>query len=69
MSEFTAEETHSKDNTGRERRAPAIPTTKVLSMTECPSCHRKGTMEVFHQKHGKYTYCYSCGHRERSFDC
>jgi len=41
--------------------------TKVLSSTECPSCFRRGTMEVFIRKLGEYTFCYSCGHRETSF--
>jgi len=40
---------------------------KVLPNTECPSCFRKGTTELFIQKHGELTFCYSCGHRKISF--
>jgi len=54
-------------NTQREQRAQPNQRTKVLSNRECPSCLRKGSMEVFFRKQGAYTYCYSCGYRETSF--
>jgi len=42
--------------------------SKFLPNTECPTCSRKGTLEVFFQKHGELTFCYSCGHREMAFN-
>ena len=54
-------------NTHRESELLTSPRTKVLSSTECPSCFRKGTMEVFIRNHGEYTFCYSCGYREINF--
>jgi ribosomal protein S27AE len=67
MSELTAIEIHSEANTHTEGGVPTNHRTKVLSNTECPSCFRKGSMEVFIQKHGEHTFCYSCGYREMSF--
>ena len=54
-------------DTLRESQVLTNQRTKVLSNTECPSCRRKGSLEVFLQKHGELTFCYSCGHREISF--
>jgi Zn ribbon nucleic-acid-binding protein len=67
MSKLTALEIPREANRPSESKVPTNQSAKVLSMTECPSCFRKGTMELFIQKHGEYTYCYACGHRETSF--
>jgi hypothetical protein len=67
MSTRTAVEIPSEATTRRESGGLTGQKAKVLSNTECPSCFRKGTMEVFSQKHGEHTFCYSCGHRETSF--
>ena len=67
MSELTAVEIRSQANTHPEGGVPTNHRPKVLSNTECPSCFRKASMEVFAQKHGEYIFCYSCGYREMSF--
>jgi len=67
MSELKTVEIPGEPSAHRQSGALANQRTKVLSNTECPSCLRKGTMEVFIRKHGEYTFCFSCGHRETSF--
>jgi len=47
MSVLTAKQTHRQANTHEECAVPTNQRTKVLSNTECPSCFRKATREVF----------------------
>jgi len=67
MSELTSAEKSAETNAGRRPRVQTNQTSKVLWMKECPSCFRKGTIELHIHKQGEFTYCYSCGHREASF--
>jgi hypothetical protein len=65
MSESTAvEEMHRKPDIHGDGGVQINQRTKVLSNTKCPSCCRKGTIDVDIREYGEYTYCYSCGHRE-----
>ena len=64
MSDFRAVEVPRETNVHRDGWGPIKQRTKVLSRTQCPSCFRKGTMEVTIRDYGEYSYCHSCGHRE-----
>lgn len=67
MSILKAAEIPGEAYTRRVSGVPLDQRTKVLPNVECPSCFRKGTIEVFFQKHGESAFCFFCGHRETSF--
>jgi len=68
MSDLIPERIPGKASTHGTSGLPVSERTKFLPNTECPACFRKGTLEVFFQKHGELTFCYSCGHREMAFN-